>query len=97
MTTQAHNPSYRAYFWIWLGLMLLLAAGTFLSYLPLSKTGIVLLILAVSLLKAGLVILFYMHLKFEKMPIWIVAFFPFFLIGLAVLLVFLGTYGGSPQ
>ena len=95
MTTNARSPSYKAYFWIWLGLILLLAAGTFISYLPLSKVGIILLILGVSLAKAGLVTLFYMHLKFEKMPVWIVAFFPFFLIGLAVLLVFLGTRTGS--
>ena len=92
MTNKTHSPSYRAYFWIWLGLILLLVAGTFISYLPLSKVGIILLILAVSLLKAGLVTLFYMHLKFEKGPVWVVAFFPFFLIGLAVLLIFLGTH-----
>ena len=51
----------------------------------------ILLILGVSLIKTGLVVLFYMHLKSERVvPLWIVALFPFFLIGLAVLLVLSG-------
>ena len=91
MTTQTKHLSYAAYLWIWVWLILLLAAGTFFSTLPISKTGVVVLILSVALIKAALVSLFYMHLKFEKkVPLWIVAIFPFFLIGLATLLVFLG-------
>ena len=93
--TPSKSPSYGIYFTIWVGLMVLLAAGTWISQLPFSKTAIVLLILSVSLIKAGLVTLFYMHLKFEKVtPLWIVALFPFFLIGLAVLLIVLGTHIG---
>lgn len=73
-------------------LIALLIAGTFISTLPISKTEIVLLILGVSLTKATLVMLFYMHLKFERLvPLWVVAVFPFFLIGLAVLLVLTGV------
>ena len=91
MSTHA-NPSYRKYLLIWLWLIALLAAGTFFSYLPIPKTGIILLILTVSLIKTALVALFYMHLKFERVvPLWLVAVFPFFLIGLATLLVFIGT------
>ena len=83
--------SYGKYLLIWVWLIALLAAGTFISTLPISKTEAVLLILLVSLVKAVLVALFYMHLKFERLvPIWIVAVFPFFLIGLASLLVFSG-------
>ena len=83
--------SYGKYLVIWIWLVALLAAGTTISYLPLPKSGIIGLILLVSSIKAGLVALFYMHLKFERvMPIWVVAVFPFFLIGLAVLLVLSG-------
>ncbi len=86
------QPSYAIYLWIWVGLIVLLAAGTFISYLPLSKKEIILLIFLVSLSKATLVALFYMHLKFEKaVPLWVVAIFPFFLIGLAAFLVLIGT------
>ena len=83
--------SYGKYFLIWVWLIGLLVAGTFISYLPVSKTGIVSLVLGVALVKAALVCLFYMHLKFERLvPIWVVAVFPFLLIGLAVLLVLTG-------
>jgi cytochrome c oxidase subunit 4 len=82
--------SYASYLLIWVWLIALLIAGTLVSYLPLSKTGIALLILAIALAKAVLVALFYMHLKFERLALWAVALFPFFLIGLAVLLVTTG-------
>ena len=84
--------SYARYLAIWGWLVVLLAAGTFASYLPLSRSQVAGLILLVSLVKAGLVVLFYMHLKFEKVvPLWVVAVFPLFLIGLAAGLVLLGN------
>ena len=86
--------TYGKYILIWGWLIALLLAGTFISYLPIPKTNIVLLILFVSTIKAALVALFYMHLRFERIPLWVVAFFPFFLIGLAVLLVFSGIILG---
>ena len=83
--------NYGKYLVIWIWLIALLAAGTFISTLPISKTAAVLLILFVSFIKTALVGLFYMHLKSERMvPIWVVVIFPFFLVGLAVLLVLLG-------
>ena len=91
MSTQT-QPTYAKYFIIWAGLIALLVAGTYVSYLPISKTEGVLLILFISLVKALLVTLFYMHLKFEKfVPLWIVVVFPFLLIGVAVALLFIGN------
>ena len=87
MTTHA-EPSYGKYLAVWVWLILLLAAGTFVSFLPIQKTEAVLLILSVSLAKALLVALFYMHLKSERIPLWTVALLPFFLVGAAALLLF---------
>lgn len=90
-TIPTAQPTYGKYLGIWAYLIALLIAGTLISYLPISKMGVVLLILTVSLAKATLVALFYMHLKFEKwVPLWVVAIFPFFLIGLATFLVLIG-------
>ena len=84
--------SYRKYFLIWIWLIALLAAGTFISYLPIPKMSAILFIFLVSIVKTALVGLFYMHLKFEKwVPLWLVAISPFFLLGIAGLLVFLGN------
>lgn len=82
---------YGKYLIIWVWLIVLLAAGTWIASLPISKTEAVGLILLISLVKVVLVALFYMHLKSERwVPIWVIAIAPFFLIGLAVLLVLLG-------
>ncbi len=91
MTAGGTGSTYKKYFLIWAWLVALLLTGTYISYLPISKTSVVLLILLVAFVKACLVSLFYMHLKFEKIvPLWVVAIFPFFLIGLATLLVMIG-------
>ncbi len=52
------QPSYAKYLLIWGWLIALLAAGTFISYLPLSKTEAVLMIRLVTMVKAVLVALF---------------------------------------
>ena len=87
--TQQAQPTYGKYLIIWVWLIALLAAGTFISSLPISKTEAILLILGVAFVKTVLVALFFMHLKFERsVPLWVVVVFPFVLVGSAVLLVF---------
>ena len=72
--------------WGWLaGLMLV---GVLLSELPLPTGTIVLLVLALSSVKAGLVVLYYMHLKLDRRLLALVALFPLLLIALAVSVVF---------
>lgn len=91
MSEHPAQPSYGAYLVIWVWLIALLAAGTFVSRLPIGRTGVVLVILAIALVKTVLVGLFYMHLKAERSaPIWVIVFFPFLLVGAAVLLVLPG-------
>jgi caa(3)-type oxidase subunit IV len=88
MSGHSSQPSYAAYVVIWAWLIALLAGGTFVSYLPVGKTGVVLLILGIALIKTILVGLFFMHLKAERsVPLWVVVLFPFLLVGAAVLLV----------
>ena len=92
MKTHDASPGYGKYLAIWAWLMALLAAGTFVSQMPISKGLAVQVILAISLIKAALVALFYMHLKFEKVvPVWVIAIFPFFLIGMATFLLWIGN------
>lgn len=90
-TATPSAPSYRKYLLIWVLLIILLVGGTFISELHISKREIVSLIALVSLIKAGLVALFFMHLKSERsLPLWVVVLFPFFLVGLVGVLLFLG-------
>ena len=84
--------SWKSYLMIgaWLaGLMLL---GVALSELPavqgmLAKPLIALIVLLLSTIKATLVALYYMHLKFDRRLLAFVAAFPLVLITLATLLV----------
>ena len=93
MSERSTQPGYAPYFIIWAWLIALLAGSTFISYLPIGRTGLVLLILAVALVKTVLVALFYMHLKSERsLPLWVIVLFPFLLVGAAVLLVLPGIF-----
>ena len=84
--TDAH-VSPAKYLWIWLWLAGLMLLGVAVSTMPFSKGTIVRLILLLSTVKATLVALYYMHLRFDKRALMLVAVFPLVLIGLAVLLI----------
>ena len=91
----SHSPSYAHYFAIWGWLVALLVGGTFVSLLPLSRTNVIFGVLLIALIKAILVALFYMHLKYEKLaPLWVVVLFPLFLITMAASLIFIGKIIG---
>ncbi|MDO8729813.1 MAG: cytochrome C oxidase subunit IV family protein [Candidatus Omnitrophota bacterium] len=88
MSEHSTRPGYAPYVIIWAWLIALLAGGTFVSTLPVGKTGVVLLILGIALIKTLLVGMFYMHLKSERsVPLWGVVLFPFLLVGAVVLLI----------
>jgi caa(3)-type oxidase subunit IV len=72
--------------WGWLAGLMLLGVG--LSELPIPKFSIVLIVLALSSVKAVLVGLYYMHLKMDRKVLTLVALFPLVLILLAIGLVF---------
>lgn len=92
--TQIHaSPATYLWIWVWLaGLMLL---SVFLSEAPvLSMTRGVLigLVLLLSTIKALLVAMYYMHLRFDRPWLLIIVVFPLFLIALAVLVVYSSTF-----
>ena len=72
--------------WAWLaGLMLL---GVCLSFLPISHMTLVLLVLGLSAIKAILVGMYFMHLKFDPRFLTFVAVIPIpFALALAVILL----------
>ena len=84
--TQPH-VSPRAYLWIWVWLAGLMLLGVLLSETALPKRTIVLAVLLLSTIKAALVGLYYMHLKFDRRWLTLLALFPVLLIVLAVGLV----------
>ena len=85
--TDAHiSPAKYLWIWVWLaGLMLL---SVLVSELALPKRTIVLGVLGLSTIKAVLVGLYYMHLRFDRRWLTFLALFPVLLIVLAVGLVY---------
>lgn len=80
------QPNYKAVFW---SLFFLTIFELITANLPIPKIAIVLGLVALALIKAGLVAFFYMHLKFEKFLIYLIVIFPIFLAIALVVLVLL--------
>jgi len=91
---QAHTqPNYIAIFWWLLALTILEVAVIFT---PLAKVLIAILLVGMALSKACLVAMYFMHLKFERTALGLIAVTPLLL---CVLLVFalLPDLSGSPH
>ena len=76
-TKTAHkSPNYAAIFW---ALFILTIIEIIVANLHFVKPLIVVTLVFLAIIKASLVALFYMHLKFEKYIIYLIVLFPLFL------------------
>ncbi len=76
-TTTAHaEPNYIGIFW-WL--LALTVTEIAVIYMPIARPIVVLLLVGLALSKASLVALFFMHLKFERFALGLIALTPLFL------------------
>jgi len=73
MEKQKHPP----YGKVFLGLVLLTIIEVFASQLQIPKVLLVIILVSFAICKALLVAMFYMHLKFEKLLLTIIAIVPF--------------------
>jgi cytochrome c oxidase subunit IV len=87
MSSQSVVP-VRIYFWVFVALLFLTAATTGVSFVDLGENWNALAALVIAIVKAGLVILYFMHVRFSPPLVWIVVGAGFF--WLAILLVLLG-------
>ena len=83
-----HITSYKTYVIVWIVLMILTAVTVYVSYIDVGMFNIV-VAMSVASVKAAVVALFFMHLKFEDGITWAFALFPlgllFLLIGMTIL------------
>ena len=75
--TEHKQPNYAGVFWALLVLTIFEIIVANIHFL--AKPIIVVLLVFLALVKASLVALFYMHLKFEKFVIYFIVIFPLFL------------------
>lgn len=82
---RARHPNYVG---IWVALVCLMIVGVLASYLPLGKEAVIFLVFLVATVKALLVALYYMHLKFERGVIYAMAIVPLALVAVLTVLLF---------
>jgi len=80
-------PKYLSIFW---ALLILTVLEVGVVYLPLGKSLQVAALLILAVVKAALVALFFMHLKFDRRLLALVAIAPLVLLTLVALLVIVG-------
>ena len=61
---QSHMVGYKTYFYVWAALLILLGMTIAVAAMHFSKYGVVINLLIASI-KAALVLMFFMHLKYE--------------------------------
>ncbi len=85
MTTTAR---VRLYLWIWGALFALTLAEIAVAYMGISKAALVTWLVLLATVKAGLVGLFYMHLRWEHILLGLLATLPFLMTaGFAAVLI----------
>ena len=76
MATTHSEPNYIGVFWWLLALTILEIA---VIYLPIARLAIVILLVGMAFVKAALVAIYFMHLKFERMTLSVIALTPLIL------------------
>jgi len=85
MSETAHpEPNYMGVFWWLLALTIIEVA---VIYLPIAKLAIAIMLITLAITKAALVALYFMHLKFERRTLALVAVSPFVLCVFLILML----------
>ena len=97
-STEAHAQSHhiisvRTYMIIYVALMLFLAATVMASEMPFSRSGHLLVAMTIALIKAVLIVLFFMHVYYSAPLTWVVSVGSLLWVGL-FLAFLLGDYAG---
>jgi len=62
---QHKHESKSQFYWVWIGLLVITAVEVVLAYEHLQPTRMLSILLGLSIIKSALIILYFMHLKFE--------------------------------
>jgi len=85
MTTTTHTETnYMGVFW-WL--LVLTIAEIAVIYMPIVRLAVVILLVSMAISKAALVALYFMHLKFERWTLGLIALSPFVLCVFLILML----------
>ena len=84
MATEHAEPNYMGVFWWLLALTIIEIA---VIYMPVARLVVVILLVGLALSKAALVALYFMHLKFERLTLGVIALTPLILCVFLILML----------
>ena len=85
--TDAHAGTSRLYLWVWGWLLAMTAIEVYLAYIHLAPTLMLTLLLGLSVVKAALIIAYFMHLRFERLSLFL-TLWPIIILCIALILLF---------
>lgn len=86
-TEEHFSGSNKLFTWVWIWLLILTALEVVLAYKPMSLVLMLTILMGLSIIKAALIIAYFMHLKFERMSL-ILTVVPALVICICLLFVF---------
>ncbi len=87
-SAQEHaGSSVRLYAWVWTWLLVLTGIEVYLGYVNLGTNLMLTLLLGLSVIKAVLIIAYFMHLRFERLSVFL-TLWPIIVLCIALILIF---------
>jgi len=86
-TEEHFAGSNKLFFSVWFWLLLLTGFEVFLGYIHLRVTLMLVILMGASIIKAALIVAYFMHLRFERLPL-VLTIVPALVICICLLLVF---------
>jgi|SRR3972149_2440348 len=93
MAATHKDPNYMAIFW-WLFALTVIEVGVI--FMPVARLMIVVALIALALSKASLVAMYFMHLRFERRTMAMIAVTPIFL-GALLILILIPDHSAIPH
>jgi len=70
---ETHQPGTKKLFmWVWFWLLILTAVEVLLAYMRLEPHLMLILLIGLSLIKSALIVAYFMHLRFEKLGLFLI-------------------------
>ena len=91
-----HGPSIPTFAKVWVSLLALTAIEVFLAYEQVPTMIMLTALLGLSVIKAALIIGYFMHLKFERLSLFL-TLFPMLIFCILLMLIFLGDATRIPH
>ncbi|MBI1737863.1 MAG: cytochrome C oxidase subunit IV family protein [Acidobacteria bacterium] len=85
--SHGHAGTTKLFAWVWIWLVFITGVEVFLAYKHLPPVTMLLLLIGMSVVKAGLIMSYFMHLRFEKLSlVWTLIPATLFCIGMMTLI-----------